>query len=125
MTTKKINALHYEILSKLSFENYGEYYDVINLTYGQKLKLFMLIFRSEYGFQINRMGEQKALCEYLQGLPSTYSILFYNYDILNFGVKHGFLKNEDDKKADDFIQNWFMLNAYTILSLCVIYKVKK
>lgn len=42
------------------------------------------IFKSEYGFNIQRYGLQKAAREYLLGLPSVLSYPFNNHDIINW-----------------------------------------
>ena len=64
----------------------------------QRLKAFYDIFKSEYGFMIDRVGQRLALKEYLMGLPSCLTIKFYNGEIYNWLVEIGAatgLENED------------------------------
>ena len=52
-----------------------------------KINLFFLTFEkcTNYAYNLHRyLTRQNRLADYLQGLPSDFSIPFYNYDILNF-----------------------------------------
>lgn len=67
-----------KILDSIDGSNYGK-----NLkTDKEKLEFLKETFKSEYGFNIQRMGERKAFSEWLQGLPSAINLPFYNDDIL-------------------------------------------
>lgn len=61
------------------------------------------IFKSEYGWAIKRMGEKKAIIEWLQGLPSSISLPFYYFDIINLLYAIGFddVKNMDESDVSD------------------------
>lgn len=61
------------------------------------------IFESEYGWAIKRMGEKKAIIEWLQGLPSSISLPFYYFDMINLLYAIGFddVKNMDESDVSD------------------------
>ena len=61
------------------------------------------IFKSEYGWAIKRMGEKKAIIEWLEGLPSSISLPFYYFDIINLLYAIGFddVKNMDESDVSD------------------------
>lgn len=61
------------------------------------------IFKSEYGWAIKRIGEKKAIIEWLQGLPSSISLPFYYFDIINLLYAIGFddVKNMDESDVSD------------------------
>jgi hypothetical protein len=84
---------------------------------GTKAKLQFLknTFKSEYGFNISRMGEQRAFSEWLQGLPSAMSIPFYNVDIIKLAKKSGTLsKNPTEREEDKILENyWNFMTAKT------------
>lgn len=83
-----------------------------------ELKYFFRIFRAEYGFMIARIGEQKALAEYLGGLPSTINIPFYNEAILNVAKSWGSLaENCTEKQEGKILANWFLFVAHQLLKM--------
>lgn len=61
------------------------------------------IFKDEYGWAIKRMGEKKAIIEWLQGLPSSIDLPFYYFDIINLLYAIGFddVKNMDESDVSD------------------------
>ena len=85
-------------------------YDLNNDMYlYDKVKTTYNIFKMEYGYNIARMGEKKAFCEWLQGLPSALTVPFYNYDILNLAYLHDQIKaNATEEQEDQFLDNYFM-----------------
>lgn len=88
-------------LSGYDMSNDIDLFDKVNETYN--------IFKSEYGWNISRMGEKKAFCEWLQGLPSALTVPFYNYDILNLAYLHDEIKaNATEKEEDEFLDAYFM-----------------
>lgn len=63
----------------------GDGYDLPGdalITTEGKLRFLYETFKKEYGFNIPRMGEQKAFSEWLMGLPTCMNIAFTNHDIL-------------------------------------------
>ena len=77
-----------------------------------KIKFLNAVFNAEYGFFINRLGEQKAVEEWLRGLPSSINIDFNYSDILAIAIEWGAIpENYTESQADKIIKNWFNLIA--------------
>jgi hypothetical protein len=88
------------IIDNIDFDGYGfsndmYLYDKIKTTYN--------IFKKEYGFMIERVGEMKAFSEWLSGLPSVLTVPFYYNEMIqnakDFGVV---IKDEDEFCATYF-----------------------
>ncbi len=94
---------------RISFEGY-------NLDKNPRNKISQLydVFEDEYGWAIKRMGEKKAIIEWLQGLPSTIDIPYYYDEISNLLYALGFdeVKEMEDDEIGDF---YYDLIAKTIL----------
>ena len=83
-------------------------------------------FYAEYGFMVDRVGEQKALAEWLQGLPSAVSIDFYNHHILELAVKWGSIPEDaTERQEDKILDNWFNFIAAKTCQLFNGYRVPK
>jgi len=94
------------ILENIDLEGYGLSND---LTEYDKVKKLHKIFKGEYGWNIDRMGERRAFCEWLQGLPSALTVPFYNYEILNIAYLNGLIKaNATEDEEDKFLNNYFV-----------------
>lgn len=88
-------------LSGYGVDNEGYLYDKVKTTYN--------VFRIEYGYNIQRMGEKRAFCEWLQGLPSALTVPFYNYEILNMAYLHDQIKADaTEEEEDKFLDAYFM-----------------
>lgn len=85
-------------------------YDLSNdINLFDKIKETHNIFKSEYGYNITRMGEKRAFCEWLQGLPSALTVPFNYADILNLAYLHDQIKaNATEEEEDKFLDNYFM-----------------
>ena len=94
---------------RIDFEGY-------NLDKNPRNKISQLydVFEDEYGWAIKRMGERKALIEWLQGLPITIDIPYYYDEISNLLYALGFdeVKEMEDDEISDF---YYDLIAKTIL----------
>jgi hypothetical protein len=94
---------------RIDFEGY-------NLDKNPRNKISQLydVFEDEYGWAIKRMGERKALIEWLQGLPSTIDIPYYYDEISNLLYALGFdeVKEMEDDEVSEF---YYDLIAKTIL----------
>jgi hypothetical protein len=94
---------------RIDFEGY-------NLDKNPRNKISQLydVFEDEYGWAIKRMGERKALIEWLQGLPSTIDIPYYYDEINNLLYALGFdeVKEMEDDEVSEF---YYDLIAKTIL----------
>ena len=55
------------------------------------------------------------IADWLQGLPGQIAIDYENYKIISLGQSWGYCQNE--KKTDDFIDNWFSMVAYRLLQI--------
>jgi len=94
---------------RIDFEEYG-----IKVNPNRKISQLYDVFEDEYGWAIKRMGEKKAIIEWLQGLPSTLDIPFYYDEISNLLYALGFdeVKEMEDTEIGDF---YYDLLAKTIL----------
>ena len=94
---------------RISFEGYD-----LDKNPRNKISQLYDVFEDEYGWAIKRMGERKALIEWLQGLPSTIDIPYYYDEINNLLYALGFdeVKEMEDDEVGDF---YYDLIAKTIL----------
>jgi hypothetical protein len=94
---------------RISFEGYD-----LDKNPRNKISQLYNVFEDEYGWAIKRMGERKALIEWLQGLPSTIDIPYYYDEINNLLYALGFdeVKEMEDDEVGDF---YYDLIAKTIL----------
>jgi len=94
---------------RISFEGYN-----IKENPNRKISQLYDVFEDEYGWAIKRMGEKKAIIEWLQGLPSTLDIPFYYDEISNLLYALGFdeVKEMEDTEIGDF---YYDLLAKTIM----------
>ena len=70
---------------RIDFEGYD-----IRVNPNRKISQLYDVFEDEYGWTIKRMGEKKAIIEWLQGLPSSLDIPFYYDEISNLLYALGF-----------------------------------
>jgi hypothetical protein len=116
----KYNEVYDYILDNIETEGY----DVKATTHKEKLEFLARTFRSEAGWNVQRIGLQKALEEWLMGLPSSLHIAFSNYDIINLAKEWGSLsQNATEKQEDKIINNYWRFMAANILKLMRKYKV--
>lgn len=108
---------HFEntVLNNITFEGY----DLENepTTNKEKVDALYLIFSSEYKGNHNKhLSDVNIFAEWLQGLPSSLSVPFYNYEILENAEMNGY-KLDTEKQQDKFLaEYWLNLsNAYFIL----------
>jgi hypothetical protein len=94
---------------RIDFEGYD-----IRVNPNRKISQLYDVFEDEYGWAIKRMGEKKAIIEWLQGLPSVLDIPFYYYDISNLLYALGFdeVKEMEDTEIGDL---YYDLLAKTIM----------
>ena len=69
----------------------------------EKLQYLQDTFKSEYGYAIERKGEQGARADWLSGLPSSINIPFYNNEILELAKKMGSLQAKPTEKQEDMV----------------------
>lgn len=111
---KKVKVLSERQKQNKFYEDYviesidSEGYDANPKTKKEKLQFLKDTFKSEYGHAIARQGEQKAFQEWMQGLPSSYNVEFYNNKILALAKKSGSLpQNATEKQEDRVIENYW------------------
>ena len=83
---------------------------------GERINYIWDRFRQEYGHMINRVGEQKALSEWLSGLALP--LPFYNYDIIELAKSMGSVdENLTEKQKDKILENYWDFMALMIIRM--------
>jgi hypothetical protein len=83
-----------------------------------KIDFFFSQFYKEYQWQIVRIGELKALIEYLQGLPSTIHLPIYYYDIIQLAKKFESIpENASEKETSKICENFYNFIANKLIQL--------
>ena len=73
-------------------------------------------FNTEKGFMIERVGKQKAIAEWLAGLPL--NIPYIRDAIVNLSIKMGSIdKNPSNKLQDRVVENYFNFMANMLLAI--------
>ena len=81
----------------------------------EKIDYIFNRFNSEYGFMIERVGEQKALAEWLSGLAL--DIEYYDDAIVDLAIKLGSINSDPSNKLRTQVnQNYWNFMANVILS---------
>ena len=92
-----------------------EYYGFEAKTNEEKVQFILDCFEKEFNYLNNKKRYPtliSRLGEWLQGLPGVFEVAFYNEDIINLGLKFGFLKSGKTKEQEyEFIDEWFNLCA--------------
>jgi hypothetical protein len=105
------------IIDNIDFEGYDMPITGVSMVGDYKTYLDIVdvyeIFKQEYGFMIERVGEVNAFKEWLQGLPSVLTVPFYNYDIINNAREAGLLTATSDdwfkeKDEDSFLDRYWI-----------------
>ncbi len=80
----------------------------------EKAKYILDRFYEEYGFQVARIGKQKAIAEWLSGLAL--NIEYYDQDIVQLAVDMGSIdSNPSDKLQEKVIDNYWSFMARIII----------
>ena len=104
----------------------GTPYDIKTDTNQERIDFLRDTFFSEQGFNIMRFGQLKAMQDWLSGLPSSISIAFSNYDILDLAVQWGAIPaHASERQQDKIIDNYFNFMANKVLQLLNGYRVPK
>ena len=84
--------------------------------YIDKVDCLFKRFYSEYGFEISRVGKQKAIAEWLSGLAL--DLPYYYDDIVNLAVKMGSINpNPSDSLRNKVEQNYWDFMANIIIEI--------
>ncbi len=113
------------ILECISSEGYDEepYFNKCE-THQEKIDFLQARFKSEYQWSIDRVGEQKAMTEWLQGL--SINIDYMNWDILKLAEKWGSIPEHPTQAQEDkILNNWFIFIANKTLQLFRGYRIPK
>jgi len=90
----------------------------------EKIQFLKDTFTKEMAWSIERYGTMRAMIDWLQGLPSSISIVFYNSDILDLAVKWGALPEvHTDQQANKILENYWNFMANKGLQLTNGYHV--
>lgn len=90
----------------------------------EKLQFLYNTFVSEYGFNIKRYGIQKAVAEWLSGLPSVITLDFYNCDIIERAQQYGSLKADaTEAETDRLLARYWVFMSMQILKMWRRYKI--
>jgi hypothetical protein len=114
MKTSLYTFFEQTIIDNIDFDGYG----ISNDCYlYDKIKTLYNIFKSEYVHGNNQhLSEQKLFAEWLQGLPSTLTVPFYNFEILQNALLAGFDLSTESKE-DLFLQNYWSNLAKAFFTL--------
>lgn len=104
------------LLESIEFEDL----EGAEITNRQKIDYFFSEFESiaNYPNNIRKFpNEQNRLADYLQGLPSSLQIPFYNYDILNLVKELHGVKELTEKQEDTILANYWNHISFMLISL--------
>jgi len=113
--TKEIRAFYHNyLLDSIDGDDYG----VTTETPKEKVTFLLDCFTKEFGHEIKRQGQFKALSEWLSGLPSAV-YMPYNYcEILALAADSGSLPADATKKQEDRVcENYWNYMAMRITEL--------
>ena len=115
VTTKQNQQYNTYLLDSINFEGFDFAAPTNNK---EKIIQFFEVFNLEVGYNIKRLGEYKALSEYLQGLPSCINIVFNNYDILELAKEYGSISNNaTDQQKQKILDNYWDFMANKLIKL--------
>lgn len=101
----------------------GQPYDEFPESPAEKMAFIEKTFKSEKGYEIDRIGKSQAMKNWIGGLPSAIDIEYRSNKILELGIEFGILsKNASEKRQDDFINDWFRMIVYNLLNMIESYK---
>ena len=93
-------------------------------TTADRLQFVLGCFRAEKGYEIARIGEQKAFNDWLMGLPSAINVDFENYRILEIAREWGSLPQYAKPwQENKILNNWFNFITVKFFQLCRYNKV--
>jgi hypothetical protein len=109
---KKVKAYLIAGITSDGYRGYNQWPDVELKTDKEKIDFLYSVFVAEYKWAIDRMGQHKALKEWLQGLPSAIGFVFYNTDILEKCTEWGILAEyASEDKEEECLERYFPMLA--------------
>lgn len=123
MTTYNKTAVKQYILNAIDFNSYDNALPMS--TDAEKLQSLDKVFRAEYGWviEIERVGYQAAMREWISGLPSCFNIEYRNHAIVELAIEWGSLTTNSTEREQENITNNFF-NFIAAKTTQMIYKVK-
>ncbi len=121
ITTKQLNDVSKKyIIDCIDSTNY----DMETNTDMEKLTFLYETFHAEAGWNIERVGERNAFKNWLQGLPSSFNIVFTNYDIIQLAKKWKSLStNATEREENRIINNYWNSITTKTFQLFHTYKI--
>lgn len=93
----------------------------------EKLHSVLIVFNSDFNFDQNKRrypNHKDRFSEWLQGLPSCFTIAFYNSEILELAEKWGSLPiNATSEQKDKILANYWNFMSCKFFQLCKQNKV--
>jgi len=98
-----------------------------NATIKQRIAGAYMSFKNEAGYNIDRIGEQGAIVEWLRGLPGAIYVIFTNDSILKYADSIGLIDIDTacDAEIDMIIDQWFPMLGIKLGQLFRGYSVPK
>lgn len=112
METSNYTFYEQTIIENIDFDGYGYANDCYLY---DKIKTLYNIFKSEYGFMIDRVGNVNAFKEWLMGLPSVLTVPYWNHEILENARKSGI--EIDERFEDGFLDRYWLRLAEAFFTL--------
>lgn len=100
------------ILDAINLEDRAQYKG-LQMSEQDRLRAVYEIFKSEKGWEIERIGQQKTFESWLMGLPSCFNIDFENHRILELSREWGSLRtdglkpNQVERMESEIIKLWW------------------
>lgn len=91
----------------------------------ERIQYVMDVFRKEYGWNIDSIGNYNAFIEWIEGYPDIIDISYPKYgNVIKDAINIGLIKeNDSDNKKNKLIKNWNVFIAKNILKLAKKYNV--
>ena len=98
--------------------------DIDPQTTEEKIRALESVFNAEYGWQIPRVGQMRAIEEWLMGLPSVVHIPYTYYDIEKLLHSLGVIDNDTkESRVERLVDNYWRYTANQIGQLFRGYQV--
>lgn len=110
------------VLDSINVENYN--LDPETTSDKEKVSLFFKCYNQEFNHEWNKKqypNECQRIGEYIQGLPSCFNTIYWEEEIIKIGQSWGYCQT--NKKASDFVNNWFRGCGFRLLQLKEIFGI--
>lgn len=105
--TAATQAVRAYVVSVIDFEG----------TDAEKLRFFFDTLQSEYGHEVRRLGMQRAITEYLRGLPSSINHAFTNCEVIDLLTDWGYIHvmTSESQEEWELDQYWTRLAGSLVI----------